>query len=203
VARFLDLLGSRWTLLIVRDLLARPRRFKELLASAPSMGPNLLTVRLRDLGHEGIVKKVSPTNEAEHYELTKKGHGLEPVIHEIVRWSLKHIEVDPDSPGVSRPDLLVVALRALFDPDRAPDVTENYEFRVDDVVFHLNMSKGKLETEFGRCPDAAFTLETSAAVLDQLGTGIIDIETALERGLATVVGDEAAFERFATTFSQV
>ena len=203
VARFLDVLGTRWTLLIVRDLLARPRRFKELLASAPSMGPNLLSVRLRELGEAGIVEKTRAPGQVEHYTLTEKGRALEPVIHEMVRWSLQYVATDPDDPGVSRPDLLVVAFAALFDPAGAKGIDEAYELHVDEVVFHLNVKDGSLETGAGPAEDPAFIMTTSARTLDQLGTGATDMETELEKGEVTIAGDVKAVARFADAFGGI
>ena len=201
VARFFDVLGSRWTLLIVRDLLARPRQFKELLDSAPSMGPNLLTRRLKELGEKEIVEKVKNEGGPVRYQLTGKGRGLEPIIAEIIRWSLRHIAIDPDDPGVGRPDLLLVVLRALFQADQALAIDETYQLEVDGEIINLHVRNGELRSGIGRAEEPRFILKTSSSVLDQIGTGALDIEAALGNGHAMLEGDEEAFTRFVQIFT--
>lgn len=195
VARFLDRLGSRWTLLIVRDLLVGPRRFKDLLANAPTMGPNLLTSRLKELIDLGIARKDGHT-----YSLTAAGRDLEPVIIGMSRWSLSHLAIDPDDPGATRPDLLVVAFRAAFNAALSEGVNETYEFRIDDVVFYARIENGELETELGAAADPAFVLKAASKTFDLIGGGALDIEEALADGRVVVTGDEAAFGRFLAMF---
>ena len=199
VARFLDHLGSRWTLLLVRDLLVGPRRFKDLLASAPSMGPNLLTDRLRQLQEQGIVRKLD-AEPAGSYVLTEKGRSLEPVILTMARWGLNHLQPDPANRGTSRPDLLVVALRAAFNPARAAGFKETYAFHVDDVRFYASIDDGEIETALGDAADAAFVMTTDSPTFDLLGSGELDIELALKKKLVNVAGDKKAFARFLDIF---
>lgn len=199
VARFLDQLGSRWTLLIVRDLLVGPRRFKDLLYSAPSMGPNLLTERLRQLQDLGILEKAGP-GSAGSYVLTDKGRALEPVILAMARWGLKHLPPDPARRGTSRPDLLVVALRAAFNPAPASGVQDTYAFHVDDVKFFATIDDGSIETAPGDADDAAFLMTTDSETFDLLGSGELDIESALKKKRVNVTGDEEAFARFVDIF---
>ena len=89
LARALDLVGERWTLLIVRELLSGPRRYQELLDNLPGIGTNLLAARLRELGDVSIVRKVllsAPRVRA--YELTEMGRALEPAVVELARWGV-------------------------------------------------------------------------------------------------------------------
>ena len=195
VARFLDRLGSRWTLLIVRDLLVGPRRFKELLANAPTMGPNLLTSRLQELVELGIAEKDGHT-----YLLTEAGRDLEPVILAMSRWSLSHLEIDPDDPGKTRPDLLVVAFRAAFNPSLAEGIEDEYEFRIDDVTFFARIEQGELTTELGSAADPDFVLEASSETFDLIGGGALDIGDAEDQGRVAVTGSRAAFNRFVKMF---
>lgn len=196
VARFLDRLGSRWTLLIVRDLLVGPRRFKDLLANAPTMGPNLLTSRLKELVDLGIARK-----DGHSYSLTDAGRDLEPVIVSMSRWSLSHLQIDADAPGTTRPDLLVVAFRAAFNTAYSKGINEEYEFHVDDVTFYARVADGELETELGEAADPAFVLTASSETFDLLGGGALDIKDAISDGRIVVDGDQAAFARFAVIFS--
>ncbi len=201
VARFLDQLGSRWTLLIVRDLLVGPRRFKELLANSPSMGPNLLTDRLRELQEQGIVRKVAaPGASATTYILTEQGLELEPVVLAIARWGTRYATVDESNPGASRPDLLVVAFRAAFLPERAKGVEEAYEFRIDDTIFFAQISDTVLHTGLGSATRPAFVLTTDSQTFDKIAAGTLDVIDAQERCLIDLSGDEQAFARFLDLF---
>lgn len=202
VSRFLDQLGSRWTLHIVRDLLVGPRRFKELLANSPSMGPNLLTDRLRELQEQGVIGKVAaPGESATMYVLTGKGLELEPVILAMARWGMRYAAADESNPGVSRPDLLVVAFRAAFIPERAKGVKETYEFRIDDTIFFAQIDDSVLHTGLGTAGRPAFILTTDSQTFDKLSAGTLDIIDAQKRCLSDVSGDEQAFARFIHIFS--
>lgn len=202
VSRFLDQLGSRWTLHIVRDLLVGPRRFKELLANSPSMGPNLLTVRLRELQELGVIKKVAaPGESATTYVLTDKGLALEPVILAMAHWAMRYTTVDESSPGASRPDLLVVAFRAAFVPERAKGVKEAYEFRIDDTIFFAQIDDTVLQTGLGTATRPAFILTTDSLTFGKIAAGSLDVVDAQERCLLEISGDEHAFARFLDLFS--
>ena len=196
VARFLDQLGARWSLLLVRDLLVGPRRFKELLANAPAMGPNLLTTRLRELGELGIVEK-----DGQHYRLTEAGHALEPVILAMSRWSLQHLSMDPTNPGESRPDLLVVAFRAVFNPAAASDVNESYEFRIDDITFFARIKDRVLTTGLGAAEEPAFVFKTTSETFDRIAAGQLDISDAETSGLLNISGSRRALQRFLKAFA--
>ncbi|MBA4766678.1 MAG: helix-turn-helix transcriptional regulator [Porphyrobacter sp.] len=112
VARAADIVGERWTLLIVRDLLIAPRRFSELERRMKGMGTNLLAKRLREMRESGLV------SDGPSYALTEMGQALEPVVLTLAKWSLKW-QVGPSNPdGLHFPDWDLLALKALFVPDR-------------------------------------------------------------------------------------
>ncbi|MEP0390755.1 MAG: helix-turn-helix domain-containing protein [Erythrobacter sp.] len=114
LARASDLLGERWTMLIVRDLLVSPRRFSELEKRLKGMGANLLTRRLKDMAVAGLVE----TGEArEPYRLTEKGRSLEPMVLEMINWSLRWARSPADPDGLHFPDWDLLALKALFVPN--------------------------------------------------------------------------------------
>ena len=114
LARGSDLLGERWTLLIVRDLLIAPRRFTELQARLKGMGANLLAKRLRAMTTAGLV--TAPETDR-CYALTERGSALEPLILELVRWTLRWFEPGGSSHDIHFPDWDLLALKALFQPD--------------------------------------------------------------------------------------
>jgi len=201
VSGFLDQFGSRWTLLIVRDLLVGPRRFKDLLANSPSMGPNLLADRLRELQERGIVKKVGTAEDnATTYVLTVQGLALEPVVLAMARWQLRYAAVDESHPGVNRPDLLVVAFRAIFVPERAAGIRETYEFHIDDTIFFAQIDDTVLHTGLGTASRPAFILTTDSQTFGKIATGSLEIVDAQERCLLEISGDELAFTRFIDLF---
>jgi DNA-binding HxlR family transcriptional regulator len=111
VARAADLLGERWTLLIVRDLLIAPRRFSELERRMKGMGTNLLAKRLREMRAGGVV------TGGPNYGLTEMGRGLEPLILGLAKWSLKWQRRPHQSDGIHYPDWDLLALKALFMPN--------------------------------------------------------------------------------------
>ena len=199
VANFLDEFGTRWTLLIVRDLLIGPRRFKQLLEGLPGIGANRLTERLRWLSASGVVKKKSEQNETAKYVLTEKGAELEPVILSMARWGLSNL--DNSSPDkLSRPDLLVVALRAAFRPELANGIEETYEFRIDATTIFIQVAEQKLVTELGPATCPAFVFTSDAKTFNMLTNGTIDIKSAHQRQLVHFVGDWDAYARCARMF---
>ena len=127
LARAGDVIGERWSLLLVRDLLVAPRRFNELLASLKGMGTNLLAKRLKDLEAAGVVERA---NAKGAYSLTARGYALEPAILALVRWGLLH---GPENrPGDHhRHDWDLLALKSVFQPDRADGLSLTVQFDCD------------------------------------------------------------------------
>lgn len=121
-----DQLGERWTLLIVRELLIAPRRFSELQTRLRGMGANLLTSRLRALTAAGLV---APPGADRGYALTARGLALEPLILELVRWTLRWFEPHPGPQDLHIPDWDLLALKALFrpDPGRSQPILARFE----------------------------------------------------------------------------
>lgn len=147
VARGSDLLGERWTLLIVRNLLIAPLRFSELEARLKGMGTNLLAKRLRTLTAAGLV--AAPAADR-CYTLTDKGSALEPLILELVRWTLGWLEPADASEGLHFPDWDLLALKALFRADdaRTQPLLARFEadgwvawVRIDSSTYHFGLGE--------------------------------------------------------------
>lgn len=150
VAHTLDLVGERWTLLVVRDLMFGPLRFGELRDGLPGLAPNLLSERLRLLVDRGIVRRAQlPGSSRAAYELTEQGRELAPVIHELARFGVRGC--DPVGAGPPR-RLLRGALLALMRPDR---------LGVASWTATLELPEGTvgLEVRRGRRDDASVPLE--------------------------------------------
>src|SRR5580765_8156853 len=115
VARALDLVGERWALLVVRELLLGPKRFTDLRAGIPHVSADVLTQRLKELERAGVVRRgtLPPPAGSRIYELTERGRELEPIVIALGRWG----SVAPFPPGDAQigDDAFVIALKSLFD----------------------------------------------------------------------------------------
>lgn len=200
VANFLDRLGGRWTLLIIWDLLVGPRRFKDLASGLPAIGPNLLTQRLKELQDLGVIEKCGEQGSHARYTLTEKGLSLEPVILAMARWGMAHLKEDYKD-KLSRPDLLVVAFRAAFNPDLAKCIKEAYELRIGAVTFHALVDRGRLETGLGPARQPSFIYSTDPDTFDRIVSGELSEGKARKSGRLKITGDEKAYGRFLKLFS--
>ena len=144
LAKALDHIGDRWTLLIVRELLTGPRRYSQIRAALPGIATNLLADRLRDLQGDGIVERAEGDGA---YELTEVGRGLEKAVHELVRWGATWM--GPRESGESfRPEWLEVALAALLPKRRSGRI----EIRAGDAV--IGVDRGRISPVAVDRPDA-------------------------------------------------
>src|SRR3954449_819383 len=130
IARALDLVGERWALLVVRELLLGPKRFTDLRAGLPHVSPNVLSQRLRELEEAGIVRrrKLPPPAGVSVYELTEWGEELEPIVTRLGAWGARS-PFPPDTEEIGA-DSIVLALRSLFDPEAAGSMVATYELRL-------------------------------------------------------------------------
>ncbi len=200
VAGSLDLLGERWTLLIVRELLTGPRRYRDLLDALPGIGTNLLAARLKGLSEEGLVtqRRVPPPTPASVYELTEAGRALEPVLLELVRWGLRYRK-PAGKRAFYRPTWVVLAMRGLFRPERARGVTLSCEFRVGKDVFHANVRGGEFESAIGPAAEPDVVVTTEPALFRRFESGASP--AALEKtGRWKVKGSRAALKKFSGLF---
>lgn len=201
LARALDLVGERWTLLLVRELLLGPRRYSDLLDGLPGIGTNLLAKRLQDLEAAGLVLRVTlPPPASRAYELTKRGRELEPALVALARFGMSPME--PPRPGEERrPSWYALALLASFRPDAAADLDEDYAFRVGGQPFHLRLRRGTAEARDGEPAEPAFTLEAGLDEFLAVATGSLPLEALGEDGDTTSLrGDRAAARRWLAAF---
>ena len=156
IAHASDLLGQRWALLVVRELLLGPKRFTDLRAGIPDISPNVLGQRLRDLEETGIVarRKLAPPAAVQVYELTEWGRELEPAILSLGLWA-SHSPGFPQGASMG-PDSLVLALKSTFDPAKAEGVEGSYELRLGEIPFKVTLKEGQFEASHGEAesPDA-------------------------------------------------
>ena len=199
-AHALDLVGERWALLVVRELLLGPKRFTDLRAGLPAASPNVLAQRLRGLEEAGIVRRrrLAPPAASRIYELTDWGEELEPVIVRLGRWGARSPSRAEDAPlGV---DSLILSFRTMFDTEAAEGLEATYELRLGEDRFRAEVTGGSFEVERGSAERPDATIEADSATLAGLVYRGRPLAEALRSGDVKIEGDERAVERFLTLF---
>jgi DNA-binding HxlR family transcriptional regulator len=199
-ASALDLVGERWALLVVRELLLGPKRFTDLRRGLPKASPNILSERLRELEQGGVVhrRKLPPPAAAQVYELTEWGRGLEPVVTQLGAWGARS-PVPPEHREIG-PDSIVLALRSLFDRDAADGLEASYELRLDGEPFAVRVANEELELSRGEVDEPAVAIDTGPDTLAALLTRQLPLEDALESGAAHIEGSKREARRFLGLF---
>ena len=203
VAKTLELVGERWTLLIVRELLLGPLRFTDLDAALEGIPRNLLADRLRDLEAHGlVVRKVLPPPAARSvYELTAAGRELMPVLGDLARWGLKHL--DPPGPGekVSSAMAILAGLVAHVRLPSAGSDEEAYRFDVEGRVVNLRLAQDRLAFE-PSATEPDLVVSATAAALLRLRLGSESVADAVASGrLRFTPDDPVRIARFLDRFS--
>lgn len=198
MARGLDIAGERWTLLLARDLLLGPKRYKDLLDGQPGIGTNMLAARLRQMQDDGLVRQVTlpPPAGSAAYELTGTGLALAPLLTELGRWGARFLgKPGPDDALLARPCL--VAMRSARGLAVAPECT--YELRIGDLAFEARISGGRCLTREGAAiqPDAVLSMDVTT--LHALLLEGMHPELAIRQGRVT--GDTAHLEGFTSAFA--
>ena len=198
VARGLDVIGDRWTLLLVRDLLLGPKRYKDLLSGLPGIGTNLLADRLKELEAAGLIEHtvLPPPAGSAVYQLTETGQSLETVMTALGRWGARFLG-PPKKTDVMVPRAYFVAMRGVFNPEPAAGITLTYEVRIGDLVFEVRVADGRLTTREGavRNPDVVLSMEVET--LNALMFHTLTPAAALASGRVKIgKGDLKALERF-------
>jgi DNA-binding HxlR family transcriptional regulator len=203
IARALDVIGERWAILVVRELLLGPKRFTDLRAGLPRLGPDILSQRLRELEQAGVVERdqLPPPAGSRVYRLTDWGRELEPVVLGLGRWgSCAPFPSGDEMLGV---DALMLALKTLYDRDGAQAgglVGGTYEVRLTGHPFAVRLTDGQLDISHGAASDPLATIETDPATLQAVlwhGRGLDD---ALDAGELKIGGERRAAERLLGVF---
>lgn len=201
----LDLLGERWTLLIVRDLLLGPKRYGDLHRGLPGLATDLLTERLRALEEAGIVQRreLPPPAAATVYELTDRGRQLEEPVASLARFGLGLLDMPPSPDMAPQPEHLGLLLRSLFRPDAAPRKPETWVIEGGGAKLALTLSQEGLEVQPGADdlphePTARFIGQVPA--IFGLVVGRLDVPAAIADGSLKVDGDERALDRLQAAF---
>lgn len=197
IARALDVIGDRWALLVVRELIFGPKRFLQLREGLHSVSPNVLSQRLRDLEDAGVVRRqlLDPPASVPVYELTDRGRALEPVLLELGRWGSQ--QPLPASGELSA-DALFVALKTVFDPKAAADGT--FVLNVDGSWFRVIVTGDSIDIKRSRANEPSATFRTDVATLRLVAFGREPLAAAEGDGRITVHGDRELAERFTRMF---
>jgi DNA-binding HxlR family transcriptional regulator len=196
-AHALDLIGERWALLVMRELMLGPKRFSDLRADLPGISANVLTQRLEGLEAAGVLtRRKLPQPAGVHvYELTPWGYESKPVLQALGRWAVRSPRHDPSLPlsAVS----LMLSFRTMFDPNRAQGLDARIGFRIGQETFLVRLAEGRIEAARGALDgaDAVFVGSTRAIAAAVYGGQPLDALAAL-----SVEGDRTFAQRFATLF---
>lgn len=196
LASALDVLGERWTLLIVRELLMGPRRYIDLLNDLPGLGTNLLAERLKSLVDKGVARQTHlPSGGARlAYELTEVGQELRPMVLGLAKWGMEFVGAYSAN-EVVRPHWGFLAVEAMLDQERLPDFDEAYQFEVDDEVFHIDVRDGVARAVKGPAESPAMIAKVDAATFVEIGAGQQTPLAAMVTGRMKLEGDIEAVLR--------
>lgn len=200
VSRAVEMVGERWSLLIIRDLLVSPRSEAELHRGLPLIPARLLTMRLKEMIYSGVIRESDPNGAGRRrrYELTEYGRALEDVVLALGRWGAMTLAA-PRLEDVITEDSVMTALRASFQTDEARDVQVCFEVHVADLVVHAVVDRGRLDLYRGPTSDADLVIDRGA-MLKSLLTGEVSAADALADGQVAVTGAPELLSLFVALF---
>jgi DNA-binding HxlR family transcriptional regulator len=199
-AHALDLVGERWALLVIRELMLGPKRFGDLRRDLPGISANVLTQRLEGLEEAGMLarRRLPPPVSAQVYELTSWGYEAEPILQVMGRWAARSPSHDPGLPlsAVS----LLLSFRTMIDPARAEGLEMRVGLRIGGESFAVHVAGGAVEAERGEAEKADFVLTGPAPAIAGAVYGGVPLETLEAQGALKLEGSRALAEKFATLF---
>lgn len=199
-AHALDLLGERWSLLVLRELMLGPRRFGDLRASLPGISANVLTQRLEGLRASGILRRVKlpPPASVQVYELTELGYVAEPILLALGKWATRSPLHDPTLPLSAL--ALMLSFRAKFEPEKTAGMDILMEFRFGSESFSVGVGGRRLISERGTPARCDALVRGSPEAMAALIYGKVALETLEGQRALAVEGDRSALLRFADLF---
>jgi DNA-binding HxlR family transcriptional regulator len=194
IARALDVIGERWALLVVRELLFGPQRFSDLRRALPRASSNLVADRLRELDGHGVIRrhKLPPPASSSVYELTEWGRELEPIVLALGTWGVR-VPLPPTPTTLSATSVLIfLCTSARIDP-AAPATT--YRLELDDRVWTVETKAGQVLVQPGEPTRADASLRTTPGTLNALLEDPAALDRAVADGTAATAGDLPALRR--------
>lgn len=198
LAYALDIVGERWTLLIVRELIPGPRRFTDLLDGLPGISTNLLSERLKSLEQQGLLSRrvLPPPAGSTVYELTALGQALEKTLIELGKWGSQFVPTSAEDDSLLNVGSYALTLKTFFRPEQAQEVNETYQLHIDDEVLQVHITAGDLRVRQGEALDADVIFHTDIPSYLGMLTGQIKPDEAISEGLVRIEGDPSALSRF-------
>jgi DNA-binding HxlR family transcriptional regulator len=199
-AHALDLIGERWALLVMRELMLGPKRFSDLRSDLPGISANVLTQRLEGLEASGLLvrRRLPPPASTQVYELTPWGYEAEPIVQSLGKWAARSPAHDPTLP-ISATSIML-SFRTMFDGGRAGDFRARIGFRLGAESFLARVEDGRFVSARGETHGVDVVFIGTAQGLAAFVYGGQSAEALEEAGMLKVEGDRAAASRFATLF---
>lgn len=196
----MELVGERWSLLIVRELMFGPRRFNELRGGLPGISANVLTQRLDGMGRAGIVERMRlpPPASVQVYALTPWGYESETAIKELGRWAVRSPKHDPSLPLSAAS--LMMSFRTMYAADRVTDRDARIGFRLGADPFVARLAADEIAIRREDPVGTALTLSGEPTTIASIVYGGRPVEDAEEAGDLSVAGDCDLLARFLTLF---
>ncbi len=198
-AHALDLVGERWALLIVRELIAGPKRFSDLKAALKGVSTNILTIRLGELEAGAVLARriLPPPASAQVYQLTEWGAALEPIIRDLGRWGARSPTLEPGKPMTAAS--LMLSFRTMFDSDKARDFDATLEIVMSGTPHRVRIRDGAIEIAPGVVDDADVVLAGATDLIAAYVYAGLTLEEAEAQGLK-VDGKRLVAKKFAKLF---
>lgn len=199
-AHALDLIGERWALLVMRELMLGPKRFSDLRADLPGISANVLTQRLEGLEGTGVVtrRRLPPPVSAQVYELTPWGYEAEPIIQTLGRWATRSPDHDPTLPLSATS--LMLSFRTMFDAERLGDRAARIGFRIGSETFVARLGDGRIEAGRGDPAEADVVFTGSPPAIAAAVYGGEPLDGLAAAGILAVDGNREVAGWFVTLF---
>ena len=193
-AHALELIGERWALLVLRELMLGPRRFSELKADLPGISANVLSQRLGELEQRGLVRRtrLPPPASVQVYEATQWGLEAEPIVQALGRWAARSPRHDPTLPisGVS----ILLSFRTMFDPAKARGLDARIGFLFGEMSYVVTISSGELTVARGEAVGCQAVFRGDPAAIAAVAYGGAPLDSV------AVEGDAGIARRFIDIF---
>lgn len=198
LAYALDIIGERWTILIIRELIAGPRRFTDLIEGLPGISTNLLSERLKSLEQQGILSRrvLPPPAGSTVYELTALGQALEKTLLELGKWGSQFVPPSAEGATLLNVGSYTLTLKTFFRPEQAQGLHETYELRIDNEVLQVQIKGGEIHVQQGEALPADAVFHTDMPTYLRLLQRQIQPDEAIAEGLIQVEGEPDALNRF-------
>jgi DNA-binding HxlR family transcriptional regulator len=200
LAKALDIVGERWSLLVIRELLSGPKRYTDLLAGLPGIATDMLASRLRDLEAAGVITRrtLPPPAGSRVYELTPVGEALQPALIQLARWGIRLLV--PNDLGAFQVHWLVLPLQMMFRPERAREVALTVQFEIDGDPLQVRIDAGALSANLGRADAADVTISADVVAITEVARDPAAIVDHTSSGRLRVKGSQPNLARVLDVF---